>query len=126
MKGNGSRFNFLCAMTNDGMLPCSFGFIGNCNWCVACLASAVWRLPSAVCSSGCCTDQSDWLCRRFVFEWWLFVMVLPHLRPGQVVVMDNASFHRAAILAPLLARFGVSLLFLPPYCPVRITISLHY
>lgn len=44
MKGNGSRFNFLCAMTNDGMLPCSFGFIRNCNWCVACLASAVCRL----------------------------------------------------------------------------------
>lgn len=96
-------------MTNDGMLPCTFGFIGNCNWCVA---------------FGC-TDRVTGACRRFVFEWWMFAMVLPHLRPGQVVVMDNASFHRAAILPPLLAQFGVSLLFLPPYCPVRITISLR-
>ena len=35
VKGHGSRFNFLCAMASDGMLPCSFGFIGNCNWCAA-------------------------------------------------------------------------------------------
>lgn len=32
-------------------------------------------------------------CNRTVFETWLLTCLLPVLQPGQVVVMDNATFH---------------------------------
>ena len=33
-------------------------------------------------------------CNRTVFETWLETCLLPALEPGQVVVMDNATFHK--------------------------------
>jgi len=33
-------------------------------------------------------------CNRTVFETWLETCLLPTLLPGQVVVMDNATFHK--------------------------------
>ena len=33
-------------------------------------------------------------CNRAVFETWLETCLLPVLQPGQVVVMDNATFHK--------------------------------
>ena len=62
--------------------------------------------------------NDECVCGRFVFEWWLVFMLLPLLRPGQVVVMDNASFHRMGVLATILTQFGVHLLCLPPSSPV--------
>jgi transposase len=39
------------------------------------------------------------------------------VRAGQVVILDNASFHRKAHLRKLLAKVGCSLLALPTYSP---------
>ena len=39
------------------------------------------------------------------------------LRAGQVVMLDNASFHRHEPLRQLLAKVGCTLLPLPPYSP---------
>ena len=47
-------------------------------------------------------------------------MLVPLLRPGLVVVMDNASFHRVGVIATVLAHLGVTLLCLPPYSPVSV------
>jgi hypothetical protein len=33
-------------------------------------------------------------CNRTVFEIWLETCLIPLLKPGQVVVMDNATFHK--------------------------------
>lgn len=44
-------------------------------------------------------------------------MLLPVLQPGQVVILDNASFHRKARLQKLLEPLGCRLLALPPYSP---------
>jgi transposase len=44
-------------------------------------------------------------------------LLCPSLRPGQVVVLDNVSFHRAAVIGELIASAGCHLLFLPPYSP---------
>ena len=44
-------------------------------------------------------------------------MLCPVLRAGQVVIVDNASFHRKAHLRQLLAKVGCSLLALPTYAP---------
>jgi transposase len=41
----------------------------------------------------------------------------PTLRPGQVVVLDNLSVHKADSIREALERRGCQLLFLPPYSP---------
>jgi transposase len=51
------------------------------------------------------------------FEWYITEQLAPTLRPGQVVVLDNLSAHKAATIRPALAARGCSLLFLPPYSP---------
>lgn len=44
-------------------------------------------------------------------------VLVPVLRPGQVVVMDNLTPHKAARVRALIERAGCRLLFLPPYSP---------
>ncbi|MBE9033503.1 transposase, partial [filamentous cyanobacterium LEGE 11480] len=43
--------------------------------------------------------------------------LVPALKPGQVVVMDNASFHKSERMRQLIEQAGCVLLFLPPYSP---------
>jgi transposase len=43
--------------------------------------------------------------------------VLPCLKPGDTLVLDNARIHKADLLRPLLGEAGCDLLFLPPYSP---------
>jgi transposase len=55
--------------------------------------------------------------KGWLFEWWVLHMLLPCLRPGQTVIVDNAPFHRKNVLQVLFALAGVNLLFLPAYSP---------
>lgn len=48
---------------------------------------------------------------------WLQEMLIPSLKPGDVVIWDNATFHKSTKLADTLASAGIGLLFLPPYSP---------
>lgn len=59
----------------------------------------------------------DGACNRVVFETWLETCLLPTLQPGQVVILDNATFHHGGRIAQLLASVGCCLLYLPPYSP---------
>jgi transposase len=43
--------------------------------------------------------------------------LVPSLRPGDVVVMDNLSSHKRARVRALIEGAGCTLLFLPPYSP---------
>jgi len=43
--------------------------------------------------------------------------LLPKLREGDVLVMDNLAAHRDPRVAELCASFGVRVLYLPPYSP---------
>lgn len=43
--------------------------------------------------------------------------LLPHLRPGQVVVMDNLSAHQSPRVDELIESAGARVLRLPPYSP---------
>ena len=52
-----------------------------------------------------------------VVEFWFEEKLMPELSPGDVVVMDNAQFHRKGILRQIALRHGVMVLFLPPYSP---------
>jgi transposase len=44
-------------------------------------------------------------------------VLVPVLRPGQLVIMDNLSVHKAARVRALIEGAGCQLLFLPPYSP---------
>jgi transposase len=50
-------------------------------------------------------------------EWYIAEQLGPTLRPGQVVVLDNLSVHKAARIRQALAARECALLFLPPYSP---------
>ncbi len=56
-------------------------------------------------------------CNTALVEAWLKRFLVPALKPGQVVVIDNASFHKSVTIRELIAQAGCSLLFLPPYSP---------
>jgi transposase len=51
------------------------------------------------------------------FQIWLRRVLLPKLRRGDVLVMDNWRAHRDRGVVPLCARFGVRVIYLPPYSP---------
>jgi transposase len=51
------------------------------------------------------------------FEWYITQELAPTLQPGQVVVLDNLSVHKAASIRQAIEARHCQLLFLPPYSP---------
>jgi transposase len=56
-------------------------------------------------------------CNTALVETWVQQCLVGQLTPGQVVVMDNASFHKSTLIRELIEQAGCTLLFLPPYSP---------
>lgn len=56
-------------------------------------------------------------CNRTVFETWLETCLLPTLQPGQVIILDNATFHKGGRISQLIQDASCQLLYLPPYSP---------
>ena len=52
-----------------------------------------------------------------VFNTWIEKYLMPELKLNQVVIMDNASFHKSAKTKELIESVGCKLLYLPPYSP---------
>jgi transposase len=52
-----------------------------------------------------------------VFITYLQECLLPHLRPGHVVIMDNLKAHKTDDVQTLLASVGAQVEYLPPYSP---------
>jgi transposase len=52
-----------------------------------------------------------------VFLAFLREVLVPQLRPGQVLILDNLKAHKVAGVAATCAAAGVRLLYLPPYSP---------
>jgi transposase len=52
-----------------------------------------------------------------VFEGYLREMLVPALRKGDVVVMDNLCVHKSETVRELIEGAGAHLLYLPPYSP---------
>jgi transposase len=52
-----------------------------------------------------------------VFETYLEDVLLPTLKSGQVVVMDNLSAHKGEKVRELIEAKGSELIYLPPYSP---------
>lgn len=56
-------------------------------------------------------------CNTKLFEIWVEKMLLPELKKGQTIIMDNAVFHKSERTKILIEAAGCQLLFLPPYSP---------
>lgn len=52
-----------------------------------------------------------------IFEAYIEQFVVPELRPGDLVVMDNLSAHKRASVRAMIGAAGAELVFLPPYSP---------
>jgi transposase len=44
---------------------------------------------------------------------WVKDFLLPELKPGQVVIMDNAAFHKSQEMKKVIETAGYRVLFLP-------------
>lgn len=67
------------------------------------------KLLSPMCYQGTCNTE--------LFNAWLKQVLIPELKPGQVLILDNATFHRSEASKKLVEAAGCELLFLPPYSP---------
>jgi len=52
-----------------------------------------------------------------VFETYIKQVLLPELKPGQIVVMDNINFHKTEQIKHLIESSGCTIMFLPTYSP---------
>lgn len=51
------------------------------------------------------------------FQAYMEQFVVPELKPGDIVIMDNLSAHKRACIATLIVAAKAELVFLPPYSP---------
>nr|WP_216700279.1 transposase [[Leptolyngbya] sp. PCC 7376] len=56
-------------------------------------------------------------CNPHVFEVWLENCLLPELKPNQILILDNATFHKGGRVAEILAKAKCEVWYLPPYSP---------
>jgi transposase len=56
-------------------------------------------------------------CNTLLFETWVEKLLIKELKPGQVVIMDNASFHKSKKTRELIESVKCRIIFLPPYSP---------
>ena len=56
-------------------------------------------------------------CNTAVFEAYVKGVLLVELKPEDVIVIDNASFHKSDGTKEMIEKAGCVLLFLPPYSP---------
>jgi transposase len=54
---------------------------------------------------------------RDAFETYVEKVLIPELRPGDVVAMDNLSSHKGPRVREWIEAAGATLLYLPPYSP---------
>lgn len=56
-------------------------------------------------------------CNTQVVEAWMEQQLVPLLKPGQTVILDNARFHKSKKIERMITDAGCSLLYLPSYSP---------
>ena len=52
-----------------------------------------------------------------IFTYWVQHFLCPDLKPGQTVILDNASFHKSNALEGIVQSAGCDLVYLPTYSP---------
>lgn len=56
-------------------------------------------------------------CNTLLFNEWVKHILIKDLKKGQVVIMDNATFHKSRKTIDLIESGGCKVIFLPPYSP---------
>jgi len=54
---------------------------------------------------------------REAFEAYVQQFLVPDLRPGDIVIMDNLGSHKSPLVEAAIKAAGAELMFLPPYSP---------
>lgn len=70
--------------------------------------------PKSPCQAGAIQTLQ---CHGNVFLAYIEQVLLPTLRPGDIVVMDNLPAYKTAGVRDAIERMGAKLMFLPPYSP---------
>lgn len=52
-----------------------------------------------------------------LFEYWFENCLLKEVAAGSTIILDNATFHKKAVLTSIAASYHCEVLFLPPYSP---------
>lgn len=80
-----------------------------------------WKTTTLIAAVGICgivcSTVVDGAVNGDVFEAFVEQVLLPQLKQGDVVVMDNLSSHKRQNTRKLIESAGATLLFLPPYSP---------
>jgi len=56
-------------------------------------------------------------CTAALVEEWFVKRLLPAIKQGSVIIMDNAPFHRKKVLQNIVENFGCNIKWLPAYSP---------
>lgn len=56
-------------------------------------------------------------CNRDLFEAWLSQSLIPQLEPGDIIIVDNATFHKGESIRELVEDAGCEIWYLPAYSP---------
>lgn len=59
----------------------------------------------------------DWSTNSEWFELWLEKHLCPEVQVGSILILDNARFHRKVQVEAIALKFGLEVLWLPPYSP---------
>jgi len=81
------------------------------HWCTTTLLGALRLDGTSACMS------VDGATDRAVFQAYVRHVLVPSLRPGDIVVLDNLAAHGDARARQWIEAVGAKLLFLPPYSP---------
>jgi transposase len=80
-----------------------------------------WKTTTFVAGLRCDGIVAPWLLDRPInrrtFETYVARVLVPALRPGDIVIMDNLSSHKGPAVRAMIEAAGAELRFLPPYSP---------
>jgi transposase len=80
-----------------------------------------WKTTTLIAALGVegmrCSTVVDGAVNGDVFEAFVAQVLVPDLRPGDVVIMDNLSSHKRQRVRELIENAGARLVFLPAYSP---------
>ncbi len=80
-----------------------------------------WQTTTLIAALGIggirCSTVVDGAVNGDIFQAFVERVLVPELRPGDMVIMDNLSSHKRARIRELIESAGAKLIFLPPYSP---------
>ena len=56
-------------------------------------------------------------CNPYLFEYWLEFCLIPQLNVGDVIMVDNGSFHKGENIRKMVEEAGYEMWYLPAYSP---------